>query len=233
MAAEEKASKRMAERRRRGDGWQAEKSAITRTAILDAAVECLVERGYSRTTTAMIAEYAGVSRGAMMHHFPSRIAVIRAVVDHLHEQRLREYRELMEGIDTPETVLTREAIKKSVESAWRYVNLPSFVAYQELLAASRTDPELNDVLERTEKDVELLFLRTVRQVFPHWESLGVLELANDLVQFTMRGMALSHMATRKQKRAKRMIELITDQLQELYASAEASEPAEAATAEQG
>lgn len=219
MKAAQKSVKKTGGRPRRGDGWQAEKSAITRTAILDAAVECLVERGYSRTTTAMIAEYAGVSRGAMMHHFPSRIAVIRAVVDHLHEKRLKEYRELMEGIDVPGAALTRGAIKKSVESAWRYVNLPSFVAYQELLAAARTDPELNDVLERTEKDVEVLFLDTVKQVFPHWESLGVLELANDLVQFTMRGMALSHMASRKQKRAKRMIELITDQLQVLYAQA--------------
>ncbi len=203
-------------RPRRGDGWQAEKSAITRHAILDAAVECLVERGYSSTTTAMIAEYAGVSRGAMMHHFPSRVAVIRAVVDHLHEKRLSEYRELMEGIDTPEENLTRDRIKKSVESAWRYVNLPSFVAYQELLTAARTDPELNDVLERTEKDVEVLFLQTVKQVFPHWEKLGVLEVANDLVQFTMRGMAMSYMASRRQKRAKRMIEQITDQLETLY-----------------
>lgn len=224
MTAAGKAKEKIADRRRRGDGWQAEKSAITRTAILDAAVECLVERGYSRTTTALIAEYAGVSRGAMMHHFPSRIAVIRAVVDHLHEQRLREYRELMDGIDTPPEALTRAAIRRSVESAWHYVNLPSFVAYQELLAASRTDSELNDVLERTEKDVDVLYLRTVRQVFPRWHGLGVLELANDLVQFSMRGMALSHMATRKQKRAKRMIELITDQLVQLYAEAESEEP---------
>ncbi|GAB3287425.1 TetR/AcrR family transcriptional regulator [Parahaliea aestuarii] len=220
MTAAQKAAKKTRGRPRRGDGWQAEKSAITRTAILDAAEECLVERGYSRTTTAMIAEYAGVSRGAMMHHFPSRIAVIRAVVDHLHEKRLGEYRNLMEGIDNPEQALTREAIRKSVESAWRYVNLPSFVAYQELLAAARTDPELNDVLERTEKDVEGLFLQTVKQVFPHWESLGVLEVANDLIQFCMRGMALSHMATNKKRRAKRMIELMTDQLEALYAQAE-------------
>lgn len=217
MAAADKAAKREGGRPRRGDGWQAEKSAITRTAILDAAVDCLVERGYSRTTTALIAEYAGVSRGAMMHHFPSRLAVIRAVVEHLHQKRLKEYRELMEGIDQPEAeTLTRAAIKTSVESAWRYINLPSFVAYQELLAAARTDPELDDVLDRTEKDVEKLFLETVEQVFPHWKKLGSLELANDLVQFCMRGMALSHMVTNKQKRAKRMIEFITDQLEILY-----------------
>lgn len=210
------AAKKLREQSRRGDGWQAEKSALTREAILDAAVDCLVDYGYSRTSTAMIAERAGLSRGAMMHHFSSRTAVIRAVVGHLHEKRLQEYRVLMGGIDVADEVLTRESIRKSVESAWKYVNLPSFVAYQELLAAARTDPELNDVLKRTEKDVEVLFLETVKQVFPHWENIGVLELANDLVQFSMRGMALSYMSSRKQARAKRIIDLITDQLESLY-----------------
>ena len=63
-----------------GDGWQAEKSALTRQAILEAAVRCFVEHGYANTTTAMIADEASVSRGAMMHHFPSRAAVMNAVV---------------------------------------------------------------------------------------------------------------------------------------------------------
>ena len=53
-----------------GAGWQAEKSALTRQAILEAAVRCFVQHGYTNTTTAMIAEEGDVSRGAMMHHFP-------------------------------------------------------------------------------------------------------------------------------------------------------------------
>lgn len=204
---------------RKGDGWQAEKSAITRRTILDAAVDCLVEEGYTRTTTALIAARAGVSRGAMMHHFPSRLAVLNAVVHHLHQRRLTEYKALMKNIDVAEETLTRSAIKKSVEAAWKYVNLPSFVAYQELLAASRTDPELSDILRDVEKDFEKHFLRTVKVVFPHWEKLNVLEQAHDLVQFLMQGMALSHMASRKQQRANRIIDLVTDQLEMLYSDA--------------
>ncbi len=204
---------------RKGDGWQAEKSAITRRTILDAAVDCLVDEGYTRTTTALIASRAGVSRGAMMHHFPSRLAVLNAVVHHLHQRRLTEYRALMKNIDVAEETLTRSAIKKSVEAAWKYVNLPSFVAYQELLAASRTDPELSEILRDVEKDFEKHFLRTVKVVFPHWEKLNVLEQAHDLVQFLMQGMALSHMASRKQQRANRIIDLVTDQLETLYKNA--------------
>ncbi len=204
---------------RKGSGWQAEKSAITRRTILDAAVECLVDEGYTRTTTALIASRAGVSRGAMMHHFPSRLAVLSAVVHHLHQRRLSEYKALMKDIDVEGETLTRAAIKKSVEAAWKYVNLASFVAYQELLAASRTDPELSEILQQVEKDFERHFLRTVKVVFPHWEKLNVLEPAHDMVQFLMQGMALSHMASRKQQRAKMIIDLVTDQLETLYSNA--------------
>ena len=126
-----------------GDGWQAEKSALTRQAILEAAVSCFVEHGYANTTTAMIADEASVSRGAMMHHFPSRSAVMNAVVGYLHVRRLNEYRALMTDIDSPDQTLTRAAIQVSVENAWTYVNLPSFIAYQELLLAARTHPELD------------------------------------------------------------------------------------------
>lgn len=213
---------------RNGEGWQAEKSAMTRGAILDAAIECFIDLGYANTTTAVIAEYAGVSRGAMMHHFPSRSAVLQAAIGYLHEQRLREYHELMRNIDPPTEQLSRDKIRASLEAAWEYVNLPSFVAYHELLAASRTDPELNGIMQPLERDFEGLFMQTVRAEFPHFADLDILELCNDIVQFTMRGMALSHMSSRKQERAERMIELLTDLLEELYttSSAEriASEP---------
>ncbi|MFU8762950.1 MAG: TetR/AcrR family transcriptional regulator [Haliea sp.] len=204
---------------------------MTRKLILDAAVTCLVEQGYRRTTAALIAKYAGVSRGAMMHHFPSRLAVIMAVVEHVHQRRLQEYMRLMQGIDMPGTSLERAAIRRSVEAAWSYVNLPSFRAYQELLAASRTDPELGEVLQRVEREFENHFFDTVKNVFPHWEKLDVLGLANDVVQFSMQGMALSHMATRKQQRARRMIEHITDQLEGWYQQAVAGERASASAKE--
>ena len=94
-----------------GAGWQAEKSALTRQAILEAAVRCFVQHGYTNTTTAMIAEEAAVSRGAMMHHFSSRSAVMKAVVGYLHVRRLNEYRQLMSDIDSPDQTLTRAAIR--------------------------------------------------------------------------------------------------------------------------
>ena len=200
-------------------GWQAEKSAMTRSAILEATIQCLLELGYANTTTALIANYAGVSRGAMMHHFPSRISVMRAVIDYLHVLRLQEYRDLMSDIDDPQSQLTDKAIRESVEAAWRYVNLPSFMAYQEMLAASRTDAELRQIIEPVEKDFEKQFLDTVKAVFPHWQNLARLEGAHDMVQFLMKGMALSHMSVRKNARAKRVMTYLTAILHDIYKEA--------------
>lgn len=205
--------------KRNEKGWQAEKSAITRSSILEAAIQCLLELGYASTTTALIANYANVSRGAMMHHFPSRMTVMRAVVDYLHVLRLREYRELMTDIDDPQRTLTREVIQNSVEAAWEYVNLPSFLAYQELLAASRTDAELRQVIEPVEKDFEKQFLDTAKAVFPHWQSLESLEGAHDMVQFLVKGMALSHMFVRKKARSKHVISNLTNALYNIYQEA--------------
>ena len=56
-------------------GWQAQKSAATRNLIVEAAIRCFVDLGYAQTTTTAIAEKAGLSRGAMLHHFPSKIDI--------------------------------------------------------------------------------------------------------------------------------------------------------------
>ena len=199
-----------------GEGWQAEKSALTRQAILEAAVRCFVEHGYANTTTAMIAHEASVSRGAMMHHFPSRSAVMNAVVGYLHVRRLNEYRALMTDIDSPDRTLTRAEIRVSVETAWKYVNLPSFIAYQELLGAARTDPELAESVGEVERDFEREFLKTVRSVFPHWKQVKSLQAAHELVQFVMQGMGVAHRSSNREQRAKRVIDTVTDHLERIY-----------------
>lgn len=205
-----------------GAGWQAEKSALTRQAILEAAVRCFVQHGYTNTTTAMIAEEAAVSRGAMMHHFSSRSAVMKAVVGYLHVRRLNEYRQLMSDIDSPDQTLTRAAIRTSVETAWKYVNLPSFIAYQELLGAARTDPELASAVDEVEGDFDREFLKTVRAVFPHWKQVKSLKAAHELVQFVMQGMGVAHRSPQREQRARRVIETVTDHLEKIYLADTAS-----------
>src|SRR6478735_1227651 len=62
----------------------------TRRALLDAAVESLIQVGFARTTTLEVQRRADVSRGALLHHFPSKAELLVAAVDHLAEMRARE-----------------------------------------------------------------------------------------------------------------------------------------------
>src|SRR5689334_21891651 len=69
----------MAERRR----TQAERRASTRSALLDAARELFAEHGIAATANDDIAAHAGVTRGALYHHFDSKADVAAAVIEQL------------------------------------------------------------------------------------------------------------------------------------------------------
>src|SRR6202045_5313174 len=72
---------------------QDEKTAETRRRLLDAAIGCLIDRGYANTTTSEIAERAGLSRGAQLYHFPRKEELLTSAVDHLFHLMFSEMKE--------------------------------------------------------------------------------------------------------------------------------------------
>lgn len=113
------------------------RSVATRSALLDAALACLVERGYAGTTTTEVAHRAGVSRGAQLHHFPSKADLLAAAVEYLFERRLIEFREAFAQVDTG-----AYRLDAAVDLLWQMFQGPAFVAWAELWMAARTDPDL-------------------------------------------------------------------------------------------
>ena len=146
------------ERTERGDRrrTQAERRAHTHAALLDATAACLVERGYSRTSTNDIIRLAGVSRGALLHHFASKAELLGAAVDHVVNRCEMEFREAFAALPVEERTLER-----AVDQLWEIFRGPSFDAALELLVAARTDAELRtvlqEVLERFERNVSADF----------------------------------------------------------------------------
>src|SRR5277367_1377065 len=88
---------------------QAQRSAAMRTRLLEATVECLVSFGYAGTTTARVAEVAGVTRGAQIHHFRSKEDLVVAAIEHLAQQRaqaaIREFGRVEVSSDPASMVL--------------------------------------------------------------------------------------------------------------------------------
>ena len=204
------------------ESWQGQKSAMTRATILEAATQCFVKFGYKNTTTSRIAQEAGVSRGAMLHHFPSRDAVIKGAVLYLQAKRLEEYKVIISKLhSTPENGVTSAVVRKAIRATWKYFNLPSFFAYHELLVASRTDKELAEIFYPQQKMFERQFFETVKAIYPMWgEDDEALELGSDVVFLTMQGMATSFMQYHKKERVEHILEYLEKQVIDIYESKE-------------
>src|SRR5688500_18600755 len=69
---------------------QAERTAATTEKLLGATVASLIERGYRGTSTPEICRRAGVSRGAQLHHYPTKESLVAAAVEHLLSERVAE-----------------------------------------------------------------------------------------------------------------------------------------------
>jgi AcrR family transcriptional regulator len=120
---------------------QQERSRATQARLLEATVECLVEYGWSSTTTTVVAARAGVSRGAQLHHYPTKAALVMAAVEHLAERRAAEIR--AEAAALPNGPRRLDRVIDMLAAAFTG---PLFVAALELWVAARTDPELRAAL---------------------------------------------------------------------------------------
>jgi len=192
-------------------GWQAQKSASTRNLIIEAAIRCFVELGYGQTTTTRIATMAGLSRGAMLHHFPSKIDIVRAAVDYLHAKRLKAFRKSVDSIPAD-----ADRVNYAVDAYWRHINHPWFMAFFELSVAARTDSELRAILQPAERAFDREWYHTAREIFPEWRDRPeAFELALDLSRCLMEGMAVSFMTHDPTERDRRLLAYLEEKLREL------------------
>ncbi|WP_281895955.1 TetR/AcrR family transcriptional regulator [Phytohabitans aurantiacus] len=120
---------------------QQERSRVTQARLLESTVECLVEHGWSGTTTTVVAARAGVSRGAQLHHYPTKSELVMAAVEHLAERRAAEIRQ--EAAVLPAGPQRLDRVVDMLAAAFTG---PLFVAALEVWVAARTDPDLRAAL---------------------------------------------------------------------------------------
>ena len=146
---------------RRGPGRpprrrQAERTAATRQALLEATVDTLVDLGYGRTTTTAITRRAGVSVGALQHHFATKAELMVAAVGHVLHQRQAEFAAAMASLPA-----NTDRLDAAIDVLWSMYAGPAFVAWVELWLAARTDPALAEAVLPMNAD----YLATCRRLF--------------------------------------------------------------------
>ena len=165
-----------------------ERTAASRERILDAAVEVLVESGYSGASTLEIQRRADVSRGRLTHHFPSRETLLVAAVSHLVETRVRQ---LYDARGMFSTGAAR--VDEAVELLWQTFRQPYFWAAVELWVAARSSPSLAEALLPVERELYVGIRRQIDKMCgeelvakPHYRTLRTLLFTS------MRGVALTY-----------------------------------------
>jgi AcrR family transcriptional regulator len=129
-----------------GHRTQAERRERTRTALLDATIDCLVELGYARTSMQEICHRAGVSKGAAQHHFADKAALMAAAVEHLTTRRMTALAESLHGVPAG-----RDAIPAVVDLLWAGYSGALATAATELWVAARTDPALRAAIRPVDR----------------------------------------------------------------------------------
>ena len=171
-----------------------------RQRLLEATIDCLVELGWAGTTTTVVSERAGVSRGAQLHHFPSKQELVVAAVEHLTERRRDEMRIVASELPA------RGRTRKALEILSTQFTSPVFFAALELWVAARTDEALRESVGPLER-------RVGRETHAYaLELLGVDESRGDnraLVQATLdllRGLGLAASLSDDSRRRKTVLD---------------------------
>lgn len=163
---------------------QAERSAGTREALLAATIDVLHEHGYAATSTMLVAERAGVSRGAMLHQFRTKADLMTYVVEAVFEEELQRYDEYLKDIKNAE-----QRMLAYPEMAWEVLSRPSGVAVLEILQGSRSDPQLCAQLAPVQSRIEEQALEYTHLSAPG-ETRGAMAVMR-LVVWAIRGLSIA------------------------------------------
>ncbi|MEV0249516.1 TetR/AcrR family transcriptional regulator [Nocardia sp. NPDC050712] len=139
---------------------QAQRTARMRTRLLDAAVQSLVDDGYSGTTTLAVQKRAGVPRGTLQHHFPTKADLLAGAVEHLAARRLDQLTREFEAIPA-----AADRLDVAVELTMGMLSGPSFLAALEIWVGARTDPELLAAFLPLEYRLFELMHTSIRDIF--------------------------------------------------------------------
>jgi AcrR family transcriptional regulator len=204
---------------------QAERSAATRIQLLDATLVCLQELGYTGTTTTEIARRAGVSRGAQLHHFPTKVELVTQAVEHLFERRHAEFLAAFELLP----VGAGRRMDAAIDLLWSMVKGPAFLAWLELAVAARTDRELATPVAELTGRFMVMVDTTFRRLFPSDTENPFFEVAPRFAFALLDGLALERLHNPDDATAERVIDMLKGLAALVMPSARSAELAQGAT----
>ncbi|WP_109807757.1 TetR/AcrR family transcriptional regulator [Sphingosinithalassobacter portus] len=184
---------------------QAERREETRRRAIDAAIACLAEEGYAATTTITVAKRANISRGGMLHHFPTKTDLIVSVMQEI-EQRVHMMRR-DEILRYPKGV---ERFLALTDVTWATMAAPEMMASLEILMAQRGDEALEERLIDVADDLDHFQLEGTQRIAraAGIENDDLVEAMHTLHQAAFRGLMIERLITRKPEKIDAALDLL-------------------------
>jgi AcrR family transcriptional regulator len=179
------------------------KSRRTRARILEEAVRVVAEKGYAAATNAAVAEAAGITRGAMLYHFPTRESLLAGAIDHIQGQRAAMFRAAADSLP-PGADVTEHAI----ETYWDLLHRTPFIAFAELEAAARTDALVREMIAPSLAEFDRAQIGDHFLKMLHAGAGPRFQASRDLARFMLEGMARAQVTYDRDQRVERLLTLI-------------------------
>ncbi|RQW62639.1 TetR/AcrR family transcriptional regulator [Vibrio viridaestus] len=120
---------------------QSERSRLTQTRILDAALACILEKGIKDTSTVDVSKVAKVSRGALLHHYPTKETLMHAALERLLNDEIEKVRVICLSFNQGDM-----GLEQLLSALWAHFAGDLFMISLEYLNAARTDRAIKEIL---------------------------------------------------------------------------------------
>lgn len=172
-----------------------------RQRVLDAALALMIEQGVAHTTTLAVQKRAGVSRGALLHHFPTRAQLLSATVEALVARNEAAVMAMMR-----EQGSARDGFEQAIRALAYMCEQPPFLAELELWATARVDEDLRAALIAAERHAQPHMERVVSALFAPVAHQPGQAAVRALTVELLRGLALSGVLRRSATRREGLVQ---------------------------
>lgn len=150
-------------------------------------MECLVELGWTGTSTTEVARRAGLSRGAQQHHYRTKSELVAAAADHLLHRQQAEFERAFAQLPPD-----RRDVAGALDLLWEIFQGPTFTALLELGVAARTDADLRRHCADVPERVTAVTIETFGRLFPQASQQDVMPTVLRGVIALFSGLALAY-----------------------------------------
>lgn len=161
MTASERPHRRRRHQRYASRRTQEQRRSETQTRLLDATAEALADLGWAGLSTTDVSRRAGVSRGAQQHHYPTKMDLVAAALEHLLARLRDEYQASYAQLPPAQRNVTG-----ALDLFWDLMRQPPAMALLELGLAGRTDPELKALSANLSERVVEIVKEVFYELFP-------------------------------------------------------------------